>query len=99
MTEKAIALDQQCPVCKGPSHVQVDKGGKLFTMCDGRHPENGGCGARIYFGQRNSATMKANAARKPNVGKSANQNTPEAANQNKPETRGGGSGFGSLGEW
>ncbi|MEQ8585930.1 MAG: hypothetical protein RLO01_01890 [Thalassobaculaceae bacterium] len=93
MAEKEILASRPCPVCQGSAYWQFDKGGKLFTMCDGRHPDNAGCGARIYYGAGNTARMKADVARKGNAhgtakAKPANDNRPEAANDN------GGSGTG-----
>ena len=87
--QKEVAFSQPCPVCGKPSYVQYDKNGKFFTMCTDRHPDNPGCGARIYFGQLNTASMKAAHARK---GSATNDNTktpPKAANDNGAGDGGG----------
>lgn len=95
MADKEVLKQQPCPVCKGPSLVQYDKGGKLFTMCDGRHPDHAGCGARIYFGPGNTARMKAEHARK---GKGNDQSKPKApANQNAGNDNAAGAGDGAAG--
>jgi hypothetical protein len=105
MAEKEKLGEQACVACGEPSYLQYDKNGKLFTLCDGRHPQAAGCGVRIWWGQKNSARLKAQHAQKgakhgngATGKKAANDNAPEAANDN-PGAGGGSVGGKSGDDW
>ena len=110
MAEKETFTEGPCPVCRAPALYQFDKKGTLFVMCDGRHPANQGCGARVYLGARNTARMKAEKATSERKGKGngATEGKPAGgtggdgpANDNGTgggERKRAGGGWG-LGEW